>query len=284
MKYKMSLPVVIFSSVLLISCGGGSSGGGGTGVTYGGATSEAKVDTSNADKLAVAAAGGASEAVASDNAPIPRPSPAASSLLDLSSKTLRSLFLANRTANTPVANVCSSGSVDATNNADNSQMTFTYNNCTMTGSGIVVNGTAVFTQNSDGSFILRYNNFTMVYMGETYNLNTTIECDASYNCSYLSDFSGLDGRTYRVDVDSVYSTGSSSYSINATVYDPDYGYVVINADVTYGSCTGGVPSSGSITYTGSGGSTGSVEFNSCDSFTVTVEGVGTTYSWSDYLP
>ena len=68
-----------------------------------------------------------------------------------------------------------------------------------------------------------------------------------------------------------------------TVYDPDYGAVEVTATAILYECTNGVPSAGSITLTGEGGSSASVVFNDCNSFTVTVDGTSTTYYWADIL-
>lgn len=287
----MAFPLLLISCLALISCGGGSSSNTnnnntGSNLTYNGSTSAATVDSSNADKLAVAATGGTSQAIASGNAPVLRSSPVVSRLLELSALVGKKLSLANRTANQPVNGICSSGSIDATYNADYSRVTLVYSNCAYSGgygSSIVMNGTAIYNNYSDGSYSIQYINFTATYLGETYSLDMTLSCDAYDNCTYTTDYAGPDGRTYRVDGVTVTSTGTYSYSVTARVYDPDYGYVTIDADVTFGSCAGGVPESGSITYTGSAGTSGSVVFNSCDSFTVTVDGVATDYNWSDYL-
>ncbi len=285
MKLKILLPLIILSSVSLISCGGGggSGSGGSGGVSYSGNTSQATVDSDNADDLAVAATGGASSAIASNAAP--RQSPAMSFLLEHSSQLAKSISLANRTANEPVEGVCDSGSADITYNSDYTEFTIVYDQCAITyGSDTTIaDGRVEFTEFSDGSTLFRYINFTVTYNDETYTINQTVECDAQYNCSFYSDYSGPDGRTYRVEGATVTSTGSTSYSVTATVYDPDYGYITIDANVTYGGCTGGVPSSGSITYTGSGGSSATVTFNDCDSFTVDDGTTSTTYFWADIL-
>jgi len=286
MKLKIIFPLIILSSFSLISCGGGGGGdddssSGGT--TYSGITTEATVDADNADNLAIAATGGTGSAIASDAAP--RPSPVMSFLLDHSSQLAKSASIANRTANEPIPNVCNPGSADITYNSDFTEFVIIYDDCTLSNvtETIIADGRVEFTEFTDGSTLFRYINFTVTYNGETYTLNQTIECDASYNCNFYSDYTGPDGRTYRVEGATVSSTGTDSYSVSATVYDPDYGYITINANVTYGGCAGGVPISGSITYTGASGSSGSVTFNDCDSFTVDDGTTATTYYWADIL-
>lgn len=284
MNLKIAIPAVL-ACFSLISCGGGGGGSDDDGLTYSGNTSEAEVDSTNADKLAIAATGGSSQAIASeaaqDNSPL-RSSPIHAKILDHSSHMAKMLSSSNRTANQIIdPNPCTSGNIDVTSNSSGSSAEITYNNCVL--DDITANGRVTYSQNSDGSFTFSYINFTVTYLGETHTLNMTAQCDSSYNCTYLTDYEGPDGRTYRVEGATVSSTGSTSYTVSATVYDPDHGYITINANVTYGSCTGGVPESGSITYTGSAGSSGSVVFNSCESFTVTVDGVGTEYFWDEIL-
>lgn len=281
----MILPVALITSLSLISCGGGGGGDDSDqGITYAGLKTEATVTVDNADDLAIAATGGASQAIASDNAPASiKSSPEIAVLLDLSSKLTRFMSSSHRTANQPVPDVCSSGSADFTSSSDGSSATMTFNNCVLIGGeGAVVDGVAKINIGSDGSFSVRYINFTMTYLGETYTLNMTISCDSAINCTWLSDYTGPDGRTYRVEGATVSGSGSS-FTVTATVFDPDFGFITITGSVNYGSCPGGVPISGSITYSGSGSSSGSVTFNDCFSFTVDDGSTTVDYFWVDIL-
>ena len=281
MKIWSYLPIILLTGMALTSCGGSSSDSKDD--------SAAVVNADNADELSVAATVGARAAIDQDKAPTAfKPSPQASVILKLSEKLARDMSTANRTANQTIEGVCSSGSVDSQSNSDGTQFTITYNNCTIAGglelgSSVTANGTLRYTQNSDGSFHFAYENFTITYLGETTTINMVVDCDSDGNCTYVSDFDGLDGRTYRVEGATVSTTNGYTYTVSATVYDPDYGSITISANITYGSCAAGVPESGSITYTGSGGSSGSVVYNGCDSFTVTVDGVSTEYMWADII-
>ncbi len=292
MKMRIFLPTIVLTGMALVSCGGGSSGGDtktSGNVGFSGMTTPAEITTNNADDLSVAATAGTRAAIDQGNVPTGgKVSPNASILLAISSDMARRHSTANRTANQEIPNVCSSGSASFESNADNTAFTYTYSNCTLAygseyGGTVTADGVMRYQQNSDGSFNFSYENFTVTYLGETTTFNMNVSCDSTYQCTYQSDFKGLDGRIYRVEGASVSTTDGYTYNVSATVYDPDFGSITIDANVTYGSCSTGVPQSGSITYTGSGGSSGSVVYNDCDSFTVTLNGVSTTYLWADIL-
>lgn len=268
----MNLCIIVLFSIFIVSCGvvqqttTDPDNRTGTNATV-------TVDASNADRLAVAATGATRQAIDAKNMP----------LFGVSS--------ANKTANRLVPGVCSSGSIDISFNPDSTVQTIIYDNCTIDNgyftfdesSDLTADGKFIFTTFPDGSSSFRYIDFIMTYLEESHKMNVTMTCDPLFNCSYLSDYTGPDGRNYHVEGSNVTETGISSYIVSGFVSDPDYGTILINSDVTYGSCPGYVPESGTITYNGAGDSFGSVVFNSCDSFTVTVDSVATTYSWSDYL-
>ncbi len=266
-------------SVGLVACGGGGGSADDDDGGYTGATGPADISASNADDLALAATSGTSAAIAQDVAPSTAFRSASRQLVDLG------LGVRSRTANEPVPNVCQSGTADLTHNDDYSQITIVYSDCVISdvAGNYIVDGRFEMHQADDGSFSMSYQNFRITYGGETYHLNMNVECDANYNCTWTSDAQGIDGRTYRVQGATVTSTGSNSYSVSATVYDPDYGYIEIQSNVTYGSCAYGVPESGSITVTDGDGDTMTVVFNDCDSFTVTMDGTSTTYTWAQVL-
>ena len=280
-KIKLISIAFLLSTGIAACGGGGGTDEGDSGYT--GATGPADLTTSNADELALAATSGTSAAIAQDAAPSTALRSASRQLVDLGLD-VRSRS-ANRTANEPVPNVCQSGTADLTANDDYTDIIIVYSNCVISDvSGTyIVDGRFEMHESPDGSFSMSYQNFRITYAGETYTLNMNVECDADFNCTWTSDAEGIDGRTYRVEGATVTSTGSSSYSVSATVYDPDYGYITIQSNVTYGSCTYGVPVSGSITVTDADGDTMTIVFNDCDSFTVTMNGTSTTYTWAQVL-
>ncbi|MDJ0834765.1 MAG: hypothetical protein QNJ69_14680 [Gammaproteobacteria bacterium] len=280
---------LFFSSIALVSCGGGSSSGGGSGggLSYDGNTSQATVDDVNSGELAIAATGAVGSAVGGQYAPL-RPSPADASLLAISQQMGQVVPTSNRTANQTVdftADFCDQGSAIAnvSDGSNTANIQFTDCQSSLGLESITMNGSLILTAGTDGSYTAVYQNFRITSGGETYTLNATATCDANFICTIVSDFAGPDGRVYRIENFSVFATGSNSYNVTATVYDPDNGYVSITANVTYGDCAGGVPVSGSITFTGSGGSFGTVTFNDCASFTVTDASSTTDYQWADIL-
>lgn len=288
MNIKFMLPGILLSGLLLVACGGG--GGGTAAVTgYTGPTTQASISADNQASLAVAATAGASQAIAENAAQdaVFRPAPVTAFVLSFSQQIYTQLTTANRTANQPVDNVCLlGGSLDVTSNQDETQITMIFTNCTVIGgNGEVVNGTVFVTSDPQNinNFSIRFVNVRVQYLGESYTINMTISCN-SLGCTWSSDFTGPDGRIYRTENAVVSSFGANTFNINATVYDPDNGSIAISGTVTYGGCAGGVPSSGSLTLTGSSTTSGSVTFNSCESFTVTVDGDPTVYLWADYLP
>jgi hypothetical protein len=280
-KFKL----IAFALLLMFgiaACGGGGGTDDDNG-GYTGSTDPADISTNNADELALAATSGTATAIAQNAAPSGGFTSVSRQLvvLGLTSRN-RS---ANRTANEPIAGVCESGTADFTANDDYTDIVIIYSDCVISdyNGSYIVDGRFEMHEAPDGSFSMAYQNFRITYAGETYYLNMSVQCDAEYNCTWSSEGEGIDGRTYRVEGASVTTTGSNSYSVSATVYDPDYGYFEVQSNVTYGSCSYGVPSSGTITVTDGNGDTMLIVFNDCDSFTVTVDGVSTTYTWAELL-
>lgn len=262
--------------VALTACGGGGGGSSSGGSGGGTNSSQATVDDNNARTLSEASAEGAKKAVAQSNAPrqVEQQTPEqraqqlVQDLLNASGNGAKQTG-----ARTTISGDCG-GSATVTGGSSGS--TITYNN--FCSGGVVANGTAVVSFSSSGAYTITYSNFTVTYGGETYTLNMIVSCDSQGNCTYSEDFTGSDGRSYRVEGSTVSGNSSSGYNISATVYDPDYGYIEITAtNVTF--CSNGNPGTGSITFTGSGGTSASVTFDSCSSYTVTVDGVATSYNW-----
>jgi hypothetical protein len=285
---KLTLPAIILASLSLISCGGGDEGGAAT-TGYTGLRTAASVTATNKDSIAVAATAGAAQAVADSAAASALPlsaSPLASFGEGFSARLQNKLTAANRTANQPVNGVCSSGIVDLTQNQDGTLVSLIFSNCVVIdGNGEIVNGTVVITTTDPQNFTdltVQFVNFSVLYLGETYAIDATIVC-GSFSCNWSSDFIGPDGRIYRAENIEVISLGGDSFSVSAIVYDPDNGFVQIDGNIVYSGCAGGVPSAGTLSFIGAGASTGSVTFNGCDEFVVTVGGVGTTYLWVDFL-
>ena len=295
-------PIIILASVTLISCGGG--GGSNEGLVYSGSKDSATVDSTNAKKLAIAATGGASQSIAADAAqesnPFLRSSGSASNstiISTIAEHIKLSLTSGNRTVNAPLG-ICSSGSADQNTTSNSSTEiagNIVFSRCELIGvTGVELNGrvdfSATIKTSNDGfvsisSLTMQFVKFRVTINGESETINMSLTCSGEpLVCNLSSDYVGLDGRIYRVeDLTVSFNDSTLIYTIDATVFDPDHGFIAINASLAYGSCVGGVPVSGSIVITGGGGSSSTVVFNNCDSFTVTFMLADTEYFWADIL-
>ena len=295
MNLKIVAPIVIVFSLVLASCGGGGGSSKDQGLVYTGLKSPASVDAGNAEDLAIAAAGGANQAIAADTAnnanPIsPRGSATNLNLVAMIVDQLEILALTeSRSAQQLIAMCDNTGSADLVQNNDGTEGTIVFTNCQVTGGdGAVVNGRVEFaitlSDTTITSLNMRFVYFRVTYLGDTQTVNMTISCSgALLTCSLFSDYVGVDGRTYRVEITIVTNTGATAFDVDATVYDPDHGYFTIDASIAYNNCPGGVPETGTITITGDAATTASVVFNDCDSFTVTHMDVPADYLWVNIL-
>ncbi len=287
MKRKSLYILLLLASLGLAACGGGGSDDGNEPGGYNGATGAANLSADNGDDLTLAAVSGARAALADDRLPSGLPSSSRQAVgIDWPR-------LAARTANQPVDGVCSSGTVDVTDNTNGDgvgTVIIQYNHCTISvpeyGEEATIDGRMVFVNNADGSFSLTLENVTVSgSWGSGILAYYKMTCDAEYNCVWVVDVQGVDGRVYRVENASVYVLGSGSeVTGDLTVYHPDYGSVNVSIDnPLLFDCAAGMPSGGSLTLTDGNGDTATVTFDNCDSFTVTIEGVSETYQWADLL-
>jgi hypothetical protein len=302
METKLSnrLIALLLSLALMQGCGGGggndddgtnSSGG----TTYTGSTAEATIDASNAKELATGAASGTQQAVASDAlssvAMRPQGSPT-SKLAEMAPRIAQwidQLLSSNAARTIDVSGeICDAGgqAVADTNDAE-TQGTIAYTNCAiddLEGGALVLNGTVIFSANTGADSLSMVFNVSVDYVGETQAVNMTLACNnissVSPSCSTTSDFEGIDGRVYRIEDLTVSGDEVSGFYVSMTFYDPDHGRVGMTTSqpFTY-DCTEAVPGSGMLTLTGANGTFATVSFDSCSSYTVTVDGVGTIYNW-----
>lgn len=293
---KIAAPIIIASSLVLASCGGGGSDSSADqDIIYTGSKSPASIDAGNAEDLAIAATGGSNQAIAADTANSaytisPRGSETNSNLVSKLVEQLEIITATrSRIAQQPLPICEPGGSADLDQNNDGTQGTIVFTNCMITGgNGEVVNGTVTFNATISGTTLIslnmRFINFRVTYQGETHAINMTVSCGGSpLVCDLFSDFVGLDGRIYRVEITVVTNTAAASYDVDATVYDPVHGYITVDASVNFNNCPGGVPETGTLTITGDTATTANVVFNDCDSLTVTHMGVPTDYLWANIL-
>lgn len=310
-NFKSSYGVAIALVLLLQACGGGGGGGGTTALSYSGLTTQATLDSDNADELARAGASGAHQAVGSESTPTVFRSGMATEaqLQDLAVRIMQQMRnggyataargTAARTDNVSYEFCPGGGSAYMTIPDSATETNFTatldFSNCTdnsVPGTLYVYSGRVRMSYSeSPGNFSLTiaYENFT-VSITEAYTqtatINMSLMCGGTdttgytdMTCTYYSDFTGSDGRVYRVGEFTV-SGDSSGYTVSATVYHPDYGYVTVATTVplTF-NCTGGYPDSGTLVVTAAGDDSATVDFISCSQYSVTYSSVTTDYDW-----
>lgn len=156
-----------------------------------------------------------------------------------------------------------------------------YNNFCVSSEGetVVMDGRVEFSF-TETLYIMDYQDITLTYDGITQELDMEVRCEVSgetFDCTYNSDFTGSDGRTYRSSNAEVTGSASTGYNVSARIYDPDHGYIDIEANNIV-VCDGGGISSGSISVSDNSGSVVmTVEFSSCDTMTVTYDGSAEIY-------
>jgi hypothetical protein len=299
MKYQ-SIPLisVLLSALLLPGCGGGGGGDDGPtttgGDTYTGSTAQATVDSSNAKELSTGAAAGTQQAVVSDTisgvAMRPQPGPT-SKLADLAPRIAQWIDRLDGTTaarTEDLSDICDAGgsAVVVSNDAGTSG-SIVFTSCGILDSQdttVVINGEVTFTANTGADTMSMVFRVTVTYLAESQSINMSLACTnvstSSVTCSMTSDFTGIDNRVYRIEDMTVSGDRFSGFYVSMRLYDPDYGWVDVTTSMPMlYNCVNGMPGSGMITVNGSGGSFATACFDSCSSYTVTVDGVGTVYSW-----
>ena len=188
---------------------------------------------------------------------------------------LQSLELLNTPTGADASQICTGGGTASVESVSSATIV-TYNNCNL--GGVTATGTATIVSSSSGdTFTITYNNFRMTIDGEETVLNATITC-VNLECTISSEFTDSSGKSYRVDNSSIAGNDSSGYSISATVYDSEYGDIEFTATAIKFDCSNGFPSSGSISIN-DGTTTALVTFDSCSSYTITIDGVAESFTW-----
>jgi len=270
-KIWVSLSLAFFLVFSLVSCGGSSGSSGGSS----GVTGPATITADNQQDIARAVSLAAAEVKSGNDAPAGAFGAAMSvstEMLAANEWVLQSLEVLNTPAGIDASQICSSGSASV--ESSNSTTTVTYNNCSL--AGVTATGTATIVTSGE-TITITYNNFRMVIDGEETVLNATVTC-VNLDCTISSEFTDSSGKSYRVDDSSISGNDSSGYSISATVYDSEYGDIEFTATAIKFDCTNGFPSSGSITIN-DGTTTANVTFDSCSSYTITIDGVAESFSW-----
>ena len=266
---------------------GCSSGGGGAAApvtSYTGSTTPAAIDDTNAQAIGTTAGESIQPAASTSNTPY---GISIDSSIDMKQLNKLVLAVARQASNLPAGldfsnEFCSSGTATSNDPSSTSgpvTLNVTFSNCViLDGNGETLNGIVNIRiddiSDSNSGFTATYSNFTVTDpVNGTTTINATIVCDGSFSCTYSSDFVGSDGAIHRVSDFNISGSSTSGYSGSATFYHNSYGEVsIIVSGVTYGGSCGSIPNGGSISFTSSTGSSGTINFSS----TCTVSG-----TWSN---
>lgn len=283
--------------IALAGCGGGGGGGGGGSRGYTGSESPATVTDANVEDVVTTAREGTKAAIDSTAADSLTPRTASANVTDtvasiskrlagIGSNATRSV--APRFTDT-IAGTCASNPGSATLSTPDSSTeyqgsaTITYRHLCLQneapdGGDLTVNG-VVTMQWSETRISINYNNVTVSYGGQTQTLNMAMTCVGTNweSCTYTSDFTGSDGRTYRIEDFDVYGDDVYGYTVYATVYHPDHGYVEISGNnITL--CDNGNIETGQIFVSDSAGPALQLNFNGdCETVTVTRDSLSETF-------
>jgi hypothetical protein len=276
-----------FAVVMLVGCGGGGGAADPTSNatgSYTGSTTPAAVTSSNAQELGVDATEAASKAIESNSASaggLPfgasvtgtsTPLQQVQAINDEILKNLQGVSLpAGITLDssyfTGVTGYCG-GSVTipdswTTGSSTNPDGTITYNNFCLDIGSIYGQLTANGSVTISGG-VSTYSNFTVTFAN-----GTILSCNGS-TCSNSAVYSGTGGTTSLVSNVTVSGNASAGYNITASYCHSTYGCLTIqtNSPILF-NCLNGKPSSGSVTYSSSNGSSGTITFNDCSSYTIT---------------
>ncbi|MCP5207991.1 MAG: hypothetical protein H7A01_12350 [Hahellaceae bacterium] len=275
------LAVMTGSALFLAGCGGSDSdgaakdpnassfGSGSDRVKSPVITTQAVVTVDNASELAVAAARGIKKVV----------------LDDLNQKKIP---FAQSTATGITLNYCETGSAELIASADNSilQQVLSLNSCVV--EGVNAQGDVLLTSSPDFTSMNFYFFETSLTdaSGEVYVLTgTDITCNGvntqTPSCAFGADWSE-GGESYRTENGSLSGSLAAGFNVSVRVFDTKNGYVDVqtNTAVTF-NCSNLNPGSGGASFTGANNTSGLVSFDSCDSLTVTLNGVATSYNWAD---
>lgn len=293
-RYTQTILALILATPLFLSgCGGGGNNGGG-GLSYTGNTTETTISAVNIQRVAKTVTEGATQSINEFTANESNPFALAvvsSSLPSNEINTTVSQIIrkVQDQANNLVTAITigaseftgdpayCGGSITVPDNFNGTSGSMSFNNfCYNVVGEMTMNGSINFSQTAT-SLSISYVNFTVTFEGQSFTINSSISCalDGS-GCTISSNFTGSDGNVYRIDNFSVVGDSTSGFNVDATVFDPTYGSVTITttSPILFG-CSGPQPSSGAISFTGTAGTSGSIIFESCTSYTYTYDlGVG----------
>ena len=271
-----SSALLLIGAFFITSC---SSGGGGdgdtpaTGTIYTGSTTPAAIDVDNAEVIGKAAGEAVQIANSSTGLPvgITIDNGIAANLTEINKIIIANIDALTLPAGVDIsADFCSSGTASATDPGSATSgpvdITATFNNCTLISSNTTVSGTVKMhfddIANTNAGFLITYTNFKVTDANGTTTINMSMVCTSNASCTFNSDYVGTDGVTHRVTNFSFFGNASTGFNGTATFFHGTYGSISITAtNITYGSC-GAYPDGGSIAFSSTNGSSGTIIFNS----------------------
>jgi hypothetical protein len=296
--------------LLLAACGGGGGGGGGTnGLTYDGNADPAAIDATNAEAIGTTSADAVSRVVDTEAlSESPFGVAISTGSTGLASQQVKDIvkriidditknidlpvgvtytaeqlnnFISEQ-AGTTIDWFCG-GSMEGPSNLNADSGTFTFNDLCFDLFGdnmdvVVMNGTVNYKYSENGSNwkeTTTYSNVTITMNGETYSYSGTQTCSGNYDtfeetCADL--YTGSDGKVYQIADADFYGDNTNGYYVTVTFSHPTYGSVDISTTdpITF-NCSNGWPDSGTISFTGASGSSGTITFNDCTGYTITYD-------------
>jgi hypothetical protein len=277
MLKKMSLLCISLLIVLTTACGDSSDPAeesGISGPSYSGATTQATIDESNAQTLALAAFDGVNTG---DN------EAQLGMLFDDVFSNLQSQK-SGIAAGVVVSGNCG-GSAIYPDNVDQQQSpitgTISYDNFCLDGgeSGqLIIDGQISFIveveNNELVSMAIELNDFVLSYNGNTVTINSTVAFSQNGVLFETStELTGSEGRVLKVENLVISGDPLNGVTISSgRIYHPDNGYVDISTTETlmFEGCDNGKPVSGKVWLEGSGGTNAELEFTSCATYQVCV--------------
>lgn len=269
-----SSALLLLGAFFITSCS--SSGGGGdtpaASTIYTGSTTPAAIDVNNAEAIGKAA--GESVQIANSSTGLPVgitiDNGIAANLTEINKIIIAHIDVLTLPAGVDIsADFCSSGTASATDPGSVTSgpvdITATFNNCVLISSNITVNGTVKMhfddIANTNAGLSITYTNFKVTDANGTTTINMSMICTSNASCTFNSDYVGTDGVTHRVTDFSFFGNASTGFNGTATLFHGTFGRISITAtNITYGSC-GTYPDGGSIAFSSSNGSSGTIIFN-----------------------
>lgn len=274
---KLAVVFLSLSIALTTACSSGGGGGGPTpaagNATYNGITTPAAINASNAKAIGKAA--GESVQVADSSIGLPTAisiNKNSTDLNRLNTVVLSSFNTLRLPSAAVIPGVCSNepaGSASMSNNnlptSGPADLTLTYNNCDTGGITITGMATAHFDDmsNPNSGFTFKYTDFKVTDINGTTTINMSMTCTAGLSsCTYDSDFRSADGTVNRVSNFTFTGDAKNGFSGSADLSYSTYGKISFNATgITYGGACGSLPNGGTISFSSTNGSAGTIIFH-----------------------